>query len=138
MPLTSNGVDTTQKKVLVVEDDADMANILVDNLSKFNFKLFHAGDGEEAIKLILDERPHLIILDLLLPKLDGFKVLERLRHYPDQEIAKTKVIVLSNLSSNKDILSIQALKVEEYYVKSTTKMQDVYAKARHILEALPI
>lgn len=128
-------MENSQKKILVVEDDKDLANVLTDRLGKLNYKLFTAGDGEEAVGLIMDQRPDLVLLDLLLPKLDGFKVLERVRHYPDREIAQTKVIVLSNLSSNKDILSIQALKVEDYYVKANTNLEDVYKRIGQILNS---
>ena len=125
-------MDNSQKKILVVEDDKDLADILVDGLSVSNFRVLRAEDGEEALALIIDQKPHVVLLDLLLPKLDGFKVLERVRHYPDRDIAQTRVVVLSNLSSNKDILSIQALKVDEYFVKSNTNLQDVYKKIREI------
>lgn len=124
-----------QKKILVVEDDTDMRGILVDRLGSSNYKVFQAGDGEEAVALIVDQKPDLILLDLLLPKLDGFKVLDRLRHYPDPKISETKVIVLSNLWSNKDILRAQALKVDEYYVKANTDLQDVFSKVTEILQA---
>ena len=122
-----------QRKILVVEDDTDMRGILVDRLGSSNYKVFQASDGEEAVSLIVDQKPDLILLDLLLPKLDGFKVLDRLRHYPDAKIAETKVIVLSNLWSNKDILRAQALKVDEYYVKANTDLQDVFSKVTEIM-----
>ena len=81
----------------------------------------------------MDNAPDLILLDLLLPKLDGFKVLERLRHYPKAEIAEIKVVVLSNLWSNKDILRAQALKIDEYYVKANTNIKDVFEKIKVLL-----
>lgn len=123
----------SEKKILVVEDDVDLRNILVDGLSISNYKIFQANDGEEAVAVVLDSKPDLILLDLLLPKLDGFKVLERLRNYPDKAIAQTKVIVLSNLWSNKDILRAQALKVDEYYVKANTNLEDVFKKVKALL-----
>lgn len=121
------------KKILVVEDDADLRNILVDGLRLSNYQIFQAEDGQQAVEFILDSKPDLILLDLLLPKLDGFKVLERLRQYPDKSIAQTKVIVLSNLWSDKDILRAQALKVDEYYVKANTNVGDVFNKVKAIL-----
>jgi CheY-like chemotaxis protein len=96
-------------------------------------RVLHAFDGEMAIELIVDERPNLILLDLMLPKLDGFKVLERLRNYPDKDLSLIKVVVLSNLWSDKDILRAKALKIEEYYVKSDTNLDDVAIKIRQIL-----
>lgn len=123
------------KKILVVEDDTDLRNILVDGLKLSNYQVIQAEDGERAIESILDFKPDLILLDLLLPKLDGFKVLERLRKYPDKAIAQIKVIVLSNLWTDKDILRAQSLKIDEYYVKSNTNMEDIFTKVKTILSA---
>lgn len=127
-------MENSQKKVLVVEDDDALRDILVDRLNLNNYQIFQAADGEEAIKLSVDQKPHLILLDLLLPKLDGFKVLERLRHYPEPKIAETKVIVLSNLWSDKDILRAQALKIDAYFVKANTNLEDVFEKIKEIME----
>lgn len=126
-------MENSVKKVLVVEDDVDLRNILVDGLSAYNYQVLQAGDGEEAVKFLLDLKPDLVLLDLLLPKLDGFKVLERLRKYPEKSVAETKVIVLSNLWSDKDILRAQALKIDEYYVKANTNLEDVFKKVKAIL-----
>ena len=128
-------MDDSKKKVLVVEDDEAMRNILVGRLGAFDYQILEAGDGQEAINLILEQTPNLILLDLLLPKLDGFQVLERIRHYPEARIAETKVIVLSNLWSNKDILRAQALKVDEYYVKANTNLDEVLARVEKLLSA---
>ena len=122
-----------RKKVLIVEDDTQLCSALADGLSIFGYEVLEAGDGEKAIQLIVDNAPDLILLDLLLPKLDGFKVLERLRHYPKAEIAEIKVVVLSNLWSNKDILRAQALKIDEYYVKANTNIKDVFEKIKVLL-----
>jgi DNA-binding response OmpR family regulator len=126
-------MENSEKKVLIVEDDVDLRNILVDGLSLSNYKIMQAGDGEQAVELIVDSLPDLILLDLLLPKLDGFKVLERLRQYPDKNVAQIKVVVLSNLWSDKDILRAQALKVDEYFVKANTNLEDVFNKVKVIL-----
>lgn len=129
-------MNNSQKKVLVVEDDGALLTILVDRLSLNNYRIFQAQDGEEAVKLAVDEKPDLILLDLLLPKLDGFAVLDRIRHYPDPSLAQTKVIVLSNLWSDKDILRAQALKIDEYFVKANTNLDDVFEKIKEIMGKL--
>ncbi len=121
------------KKILVVEDDTDLLEVVLSRLSVSNFHVISASDGEEAVSMILDNKPDLVLLDLLLPKLDGFHVLERIRHYPDPQIAATKVIVLSNLWSDKDILRAQALKIDEYYVKANTNLDEVFSKITQIL-----
>jgi DNA-binding response OmpR family regulator len=125
------------KKILVVEDDDDLRKILVSGLSVFNYQILEAGDGEQAVEKLVDSKPDLVLLDLLLPKLDGFKVLERLRGYPDKSVSETKVMILSNLWSDKDILRAKALKVDEYYVKANSNMEDVFSKARAMLSGAP-
>ncbi len=123
------------KKILIVEDDVSLLDILADRLSeKRTFQVFKAQDGEEAIKYAIDQKPDLVLLDLLLPKLDGFEVLERIRKYPDKEIASTKVIVLSNLWSDKDILRAQALKIDEYYVKANTNIEEIFTRVEQIFK----
>lgn len=128
-------MENVARKILVVEDDNELRNSLVDRLALINCEILQAFDGEMAVELILDERPNLILLDLMLPKLDGFKVLERLRNYPDKSIADIKVVVLSNLWSDKDILRAKALKIEEYFVKSNTDLDDVSSKIKQIISS---
>ncbi|MFA5990659.1 MAG: response regulator [Candidatus Doudnabacteria bacterium] len=122
-----------EKIVLIVEDDKELGKSLADKLASIDCRVLHAFDGEMAVELIVDERPSLILLDLMLPKLDGFKVLERLRNYPDKDLSVIKVVVLSNLWSDKDILRAKALKIEEYYVKSNTNLDDVATKVRQLM-----
>src|SRR5208283_2783844 len=116
-----------RKKILLVEDDNALRATLRDRLQGI-YEIFEAQDGEQAVSQSVDHRPDLILLDLLLPKLDGFKVLERIRSYPDADVAKTPVIVLSNLWSQKDILQVQGLKVKEYFVNAHIKVQEVVAR----------
>lgn len=123
----------SSKKILVVEDDVEMLNKLASGLMLSNFQIFQATDGEEAVRLVIDEKPDLVLLDLLLPKLDGFGVLERIRKYPSEDISKIKVVILSNLWSNKDILRAEALAISEYFVKSNTNLQDVFKKVKELL-----
>ena len=125
-------METSNKKVLIVEDDDDLRKVLASGLSALNYAVIQAADGEAAVSMTVDHKPVLILLDLLLPKLDGFKVLDRIRHYPDPEIAGVKVIVLSNLWSNKDILRTEALKIDEYFVKANADLQEVYAKVKEL------
>lgn len=129
-------MENSHKKILVIEDDEVLRNKLVDRLSISNYQVFPAGDGEEAVALLMDQKPNLILLDMMIPKLDGFKVLERLRHYPDKQISETKVIILSNLWSDKDILRAEALKIDEYYVKANTDLEDVFKRVSQLMAGI--
>ncbi len=122
------------KKILVVEDDAMLRRIMVDRLKVLGYEVFQAGDGQAAVDLTLDKKPHLILLDLLLPVIDGFIVLQKIRDYPEKTVSDVPVIVLSNLWSDKDILRVKALKIDEYFVKATTDLEVVFAKAKALLD----
>ncbi len=91
------------KKILIIEDDLSYRVPLKDYLASHNFAVAEADDGEQAMDKLLIHRPDMVILDLLLPKVDGFEVLHRIRTYPETSIANIPVIILINLSSNKDI-----------------------------------
>ena len=121
------------KKILIVEDDLTYRDPLSRALSTHAYIVSTADDGEMAMEKLLFHRPNLIILDLLLPKVHGFEVLKRIRSYPEKEIAGTPVIILSNLSSEKDVETAQALGISAYCVKSETTFDEVLEKAQTIL-----
>lgn len=107
----------TQKKILVVEDDELLRNMIVDQLS-LNYTILTARDGQEALDQLEPGRPDAIVLDLLLPKVDGFTVLSKLRELPDKELAHTSVIVVTNLNDPESIKRVREHHVEEYFIKA--------------------
>lgn len=115
-------------KVLVVEDDGLLQNVFYGKLKTLGFDVLKVGDGKKAVDLIISEKPAVVLLDLMVPGMDGFQVLEHIRNYPDKQISEIKVIVLSNLYTAKDILSAKALKIEEYYVKTTADLDEICAR----------
>lgn len=125
--------DGNKKILIVVEDDGLLRRIIAGRLKSMGYEVFQAEDGQAAIDQILDKKPHLVLLDLLIPKVDGFVVLEKIRSYPDKKIADTPVVVLSNLWSDKDILRVKALKIDEYFVKANTDMEQVFEKVENLL-----
>ena len=126
--------DLKPNKIMVVEDDPAMREIVTHKLISHGFEVKQAEDGKKAIELFQQERPNLVLLDLMLPEVDGFHVLENIRKQPDQTLAKTPVIVLSNLWSNKDILSTQALQVQAYMVKAYFTTEEILSKINEILQ----
>lgn len=124
--------DDLSKKILVIEDDLDFRKSLYDLLAH-EFTFIAADDGEQGIERLLVHRPHLVVLDLLLPKIDGFEILKRIREYPDDGIKNTPVIVLSNLASNEDFVKAGNFKVDGYFVKAHTKLQDVKQKIKEVI-----
>ena len=122
------------KKILVVEDDLDMREIIIHKLKSHGFECVGAEEGRKGIDLTLSEKPDLILLDLMLPEVDGFKVLETIRTNPDKAIADTPIIILSNLWSNKDILRTKALKIQAYMVKAYFTTEEILSKINEILK----
>jgi CheY-like chemotaxis protein len=127
-------IPALQKKILIVEDNIAMRDIVVHKLAANGFIVKEAEDGQQGIDLIYSERPDLVLLDLMLPEVDGFQVLEKVRTDPDKTIAETPIIVLSNLWSNKDILKTKSLKVQAYMVKAYFTTEEILKKVNDILE----
>jgi DNA-binding response OmpR family regulator len=125
--------ETKQKKVLIAEDDVAMAEIVTHKLNSSGFSVRHASDGSLALKMFLEETPNIMLLDLMMPEMDGFAVLEAIRKNPDKKISATPVIVLSNLWSSEDILKAKALKANDYMVKAYFTPEEILAKINSVL-----
>lgn len=116
------------KHILIVEDEEFLSQVLSDNLSLEGYKIDIAVDGEEAIKKVSESQPSLILLDLLLPKKDGFQVLEELRANPSFKLIP--VIVLSNLGGDTDIKRALSLGADDYFVKSQHPIAEIVERVR--------
>lgn len=122
------------KKILVVEDDITMREIVVAKLTAFGYKVVEADDGKKAIAVWTKEKPDLVLLDLMLPEMDGFSVLETMRKSVDSKLANTKVIILSNLWSKEDIERTKKLSIEEFMVKAYHTTEDILEEVKKILK----
>src|SRR3989344_1064188 len=89
------------KNILVVEDDKFLRELISQKLLKEGYAALEAVDGEDGIKKIKEEKPDLILLDLILPGIDGFEVLTKMKE--DPELSKIPVIILSNLGQKEDV-----------------------------------
>ena len=108
-------LDLSQYSVLIV-DDVPLNTMLVEKmLSRFHFRIRKAENGLEAMREVIAEKPHLIFLDIMMPIMDGFQVLEQLRKNPDY--ADIKVVVLSALNSNEDIVKAYNLGANDFISK---------------------
>lgn len=121
-------------KTLLVEDDVAMREIVARKLASNGFVVVEAENGKIAIEIIAQERPNIVLLDLMMPEVDGFSVLEHIRSHSDPEIQKVPVIVLSNLWSNEDIQRTKALNTQAYLVKSYFTTEEILNKVKEILE----
>lgn len=119
-----------KKKLLWVEDDKLIGNILSKKLIASGFDLVHANSGEEAMKSLESRMPDAIIVDLLLPTMSGFDILQKVK---DNDILK-KVprMVLSNLSKTSDIDKAKSLGVTKFLVKASTSLDQIVAEIRDL------
>jgi DNA-binding response OmpR family regulator len=123
----------TNKIVLVVEDDLFLSQLLSNRLGREGLTVVRAGDGEEALNILKDTKPDLILLDLILPKKSGFEVMEEIQKNP---ILKTApVVIISNLGQDDDIARGKQLGATEYYIKAKISIEDLVTKVQEILSA---
>jgi len=121
----------TKKKILLVEDDASLANVYKTRLELEGFDVRHVDNGEDALSNAIDFRPDLIVLDVMMPKINGFDVLDIIRTTP--ETMSMRVIMLTALSQAKDKDRADKLGADDYLVKSQVVITDVIARIRHHL-----
>lgn len=117
-----------KKKILLVEDDDALANVYVMRLQAENFDCRRVANGEDALAAAREYKPDLVLLDVMMPKISGFDVLDILRNTPDT--ANLKVIMLTALSQDSDKLRAQSLGVDDYLVKSQVVITDVMDRIR--------
>lgn len=118
-------------RILLVEDDDALANVYVMRLQTEGFDVRRVANGEDALAEALAFQPKLVLLDVMMPKVSGFDVLDILRNTP--ETANLKIIMLTALSQESDKDRAEALGVDEYLVKSQVVIADVIERVRHHL-----
>ena len=121
----------SQKTILIVEDEMGMRDSLREVLENGGHKIVVAEDGEIASQIIKKEVFDLVLLDIILPKKDGFEVLKELKS--DEKTKETPVVLTTNLSDPKDIQKALALGATTYLVKSNYSLADIVTKVDEIL-----
>jgi two-component system phosphate regulon response regulator PhoB len=117
--------DTTAhpKRILFVEDDDALAGVYLVRLQAEGFDVKRVANGEDALATAISYHPDLVLLDVMMPKVSGFDVLDILRNTP--ETANLKIIMLTALSQDSDRKRAESLGVDEYLVKSQVVITDV-------------
>jgi len=115
-------------RILIAEDEDTLRNVLKDRFESEGWDVFIAKDGEEATDSIKKNSLDLVLLDLLMPKKDGFEVLSEIRSVA--ELKTLPIIVLSNLGGDEDIKKALALGANDYFVKTQHPMSEVVEKAK--------
>lgn len=120
------------KKILLIEDDEDLQKTMMEYLVGEKFEVVGAMDGQIGLEMAQSEAPDAILLDVILPKMDGFKVLEAVK--TDEKTKHIPVILLTNLESMEDIQRAFEKGAIAYLVKSDFKLEDVAKKIKEILK----
>lgn len=120
----------TPKKILIIEDEKTLARALELKLSHAGFAVTTVFYGEDGVALILKESFSLILLDLIMPKMDGFGVLTILK----EKNIKTPVMVLSNLSQEGDLKRTQELGAKDFFIKSNTPISTILERVNKLLD----
>ena len=128
-------MDQNQKKILIVEDDIQTSRVYESQLAKEGFLTILARDGEEALKLLIYGRPDLVILDLMIPKKNGFEVLGEIRKNP--EFLKIPILIISNLGQSGDKDRAMGLGATEYLVKVDHPIKEIISKIKAYLSIVP-
>ena len=124
---------TDTRFILVVEDDPVLNNLLGHTLAG-KYQTLYASDGNEAIALLEANKPILVLLDLMLPTMDGFAVLEAIRSRAD-ELKNVPIIVVSNLGAQADIEKAKSLGANDYLIKAEVSIEEIVAKMETLLGA---
>ena len=120
------------KTILIIEDDKFLREMIAKRLREEGYDVSMAVDGEEGIKKIQGEKPDLILLDLILPGIDGFEVLERMRK--DSELAKIPVVILSNLGQKEEVERGLNLGAVDYLIKAHFTPREIIDKIKKVLK----
>lgn len=129
MEPTQTASSKTPKKILFVEDDDALAGVYLVRLQAEGFEVKRVANGEEALAAATEYKPDLVLLDVMMPKVSGFDVLDILRNTP--ETANLKVVMLTALSQEADRKRAQELGVDDYLVKSQVVITDVIDRLKH-------
>jgi len=120
------------KTILVIEDDKFLRELITQKLIKEDFEVSEAVDGEEGIKKIKEEKPDLILLDLILPGIDGFEVLSQMKK--ESTLASIPVIILSNLGQKDDVEKGLKMGAIDYLIKAHFTPGEIIDKIKAVLK----
>ncbi|MEK7636128.1 MAG: response regulator [Patescibacteria group bacterium] len=119
--------------ILFIEDEPNLQQILSKAFAKEGFSIVQAYDGDRGLQLARETKPDLILLDIILPKKDGFAVLTELKK--TDETKNIPVVVLTNLDRDEDIERVLELGALTYLIKTNYEIKDIVQKVRKILES---
>jgi DNA-binding response OmpR family regulator len=120
-------------RILIIEDDHFLSSILKSRLEKEGFTVIQAFDGDEGLATVRKERPDAVLLDLIMPKVSGFEVLEGIS--ADPELSTIPVLIASNLGQDSDIDKAKTLGARDYYVKVRTSIDELAQMVKNLVQS---
>lgn len=128
-------IGESKKKILLIEDDVFISQMYVAKFKQTPYELLRTADGEEGLMLARREKPEGILLDIILPKIDGFKILEELKR--DETTKHIPIILLTNLGQEANIQRGMSMGAVDYIVKAHYTPQEVVESVEKILAGMP-
>ena len=119
------------KTILLVEDDEFLAELYATKLNLEGFEVLLAADGEKGLKMVKESKPDLVLLDIILPKMDGFEVLANMQQ--DQTVKNIPVILLTNLSQKDEVKRGLDLGAKDYLIKAHFMPSEVVKKIKQTI-----
>ena len=114
------------KKILLIEDEEIMIDLLQRKLTKEGYEVFIARDGEEGMRTLREKNPDLVLLDIVMPKMSGFEVMEEM--IKDKKLVKIPVIIISNSGQPVELDRVQKLGAKDWLIKTEFDPQEVVDK----------
>jgi len=114
--------------VLIVEDDADIRELYSDAVESVGLHVLKAADGSEGVKLALEHHPDVILMDIMMPVMNGHKAVNEIRK--DSWGKTAKVVYLTNLSDAENVITAVSQGSEEYIIKANTSIKEIINKVR--------
>jgi len=118
------------KKILIIEDDKFLRELISQKLVKEGYEISEAVDGEKGIEAVIKEKPDLVLLDLILPGINGFEVLARIKS--DPKVSQIPVIILSNLGQKDDIERALKMGATDYLIKAHFTPPEIVEKVNKV------
>jgi len=122
------------KTILIAEDEGPMLRALVDKFEKSGFKVFPAQDGEEGLSKALKEKPDILMLDIIMPKINGLELIKKIRD--DKWGEQVPIILLTNLSDNDSVAEAAKYGVYDFLVKTDWHLDDIVKLVKERLEII--
>ena len=121
-----------KQKILIVEDDTILSKVITEELQEAGFEVIQAFDGEKGLEMTKEQKPNLVLLDIMMPKMNGLEVLESLKN--NSETQNIPVFILTVLGADEDIRKGLELGAKDYIVKSQHAVSEIVEKIDKFME----